>query len=110
METSTSTATDATKGAVTCPFDHHTADYAHDLVAPILSGITCEHMGLEVEAPAQFFDSLMHMIDHGSHGDDGVQSDFDRSWDYIVQVVNDRRAERRDDVISHLVAWEPPFT
>src|SRR2546423_3111140 len=30
METSTSTATDATKGAVTCPFDHHTADYAHN--------------------------------------------------------------------------------
>jgi cytochrome P450 len=85
-------------------------DVAHDLVAPILSGIACEHMGLEVDEPAPFFDSLMHMIDHGSDGSDHVQSDFDRSWAYIVEVVNERRAEPRDDVISHLVAWDPPFT
>jgi cytochrome P450 len=85
-------------------------DVAHDLVAPILAGIACEHMGMEVDEPARFFDSLVHMVDTGSHGEDEVQSEFDRSWEYIVQVVNDRRAEPRDDVISHLIAWDPPFT
>jgi cytochrome P450 len=85
-------------------------DVAHELVAPILSGIACEHMGLEVSDTSRFFDSLLHMIDHGSHGGDEVQSEFDRSWAYIVEVVNERRAEPCDDVISHLTAWDPPFT
>ncbi|MFV0307487.1 MAG: cytochrome P450 [Desertimonas sp.] len=85
-------------------------DVAYDLVAPILSGIACEIMGLEVEDPAPFFDSLMHMVDHGSDGADDVMSDFDRSWAYIVEVVNERRAEPRDDVVTALVQYEPKFT
>src|SRR5437867_5820884 len=85
-------------------------DIAYDLVAPILAGIACEHMGLEVEEPRRFFDALMGMIDHGSHGDDDVQSEFDTAWADIVRTVNERRAEPRDDVITALVQWEPPFT
>jgi cytochrome P450 len=85
-------------------------DVAHDLVAPILSGISCEHMGMVVDEPARFFDSLMHMVDHGTDGADGVASEFDRSWAYIEQVVQDRRAEPRDDVITALTQWDPPFT
>jgi acetyl-CoA acetyltransferase len=49
------------------------------------------------------------LIDHGT-GDDEVLSEFERSWAYIVQVVNDRRAEPTGDVISQLIAWDPPFT
>ena len=86
-------------------------DIAYDLVAPILAGIACEHMGLDgVKDPRKFFDAQMHMVDHGTAGDDDVQSDFDEAWDYIVQVVKDRRAEPRDDVITALTQWEPPFT
>lgn len=85
-------------------------DVAHDLVAPILSGITCEHMGLEVANTSKFFDSLHHMITMGSHGDDEVGQEFRESWAYIEQVVIDRRAAPRDDVISALTQWEPAFT
>jgi cytochrome P450 len=85
-------------------------DVAHDLVAPILSGITCEHMGLEVPDTSRFFDSLHHMISMGSHGDDEVGEEFRSSWASIEQVVIDRRAIPRDDVISALVRWEPAFT
>jgi cytochrome P450 len=85
-------------------------DIAHDLVAPILSGISCEHMGMEVAEPSRFFDSLLHMVDHGTDGNDEVGAEFDRSWAYIVRVVDERRAEPRDDVITALVQWEPAFT
>jgi cytochrome P450 len=67
-------------------------------------------MGMAVEAPARFFDSLMHMVDHGTDGADEVASEFDRSWAYIEQVVRDRRADPSDDVITALVQWDPPFT
>ena len=87
-----------------------TFDLSADLVAPILSGIACEHMGMTVDDPSRFFDSLLHIVSHGSHGDDDVQAEFDRSWSYIVQVVNEKRANPIDDVISALVTWEPAFT
>ncbi|MFV0307484.1 MAG: cytochrome P450 [Desertimonas sp.] len=85
-------------------------DVAHDLVAPILSGITCEHMGLEVDDPAQFFDSFHEMIIYGSTGGDEIGDEFKRSWAYVEQVVTDRRQEPRDDVITGLTQWEPAFT
>src|SRR5206468_3746598 len=86
-------------------------DVARDLVAPILAEIACEHLGLtEVDDKPRFFNAQMHMVDHGSHGDDDVQNDFDEAWASIVRVVHERRAEPRDDVISALTQWEPPFT
>lgn len=85
-------------------------DISKDLVAPILSGITCEHMGMQVTNTSRFFDSLMHIVSHGTGGGDDVQREFDESWAYIVQVVNERRAHPTGDVISALAQWEPAFT
>lgn len=90
--------------------DQRDFDIAQDLVGPILADITCQHMGLDVADSAGFFQGLHYMVLHGSDGTDDVKDAFDASWAEIVRVAAARREHPRDDVISHLVQWEPAFT
>lgn len=86
-------------------------DIAYDLVAPILSGIACELMGVEVDDPRRFFDAQLHMVSHGSDGGDEVSGEFEWAWSHIVRTVDEHRANPTDDIVSALVTHDdPPFT
>lgn len=86
-------------------------DVIEELAGPILSGIACEMLGLEVDQPRPFFKSLFGLVSYGA-GIEGELSDvrreFEESWAYLVKVVADRRANPTGDVISHLTQWKTP--
>jgi cytochrome P450 len=86
-------------------------DVVQDYIAPILSGIACEHLGLEVEDPPKFFRSLALMVSYFGASDDkfdAVANSFRESWQTVVATVAERREHPRDDVISHLAQWGTP--
>jgi cytochrome P450 len=86
-------------------------DIVGDFIGPILSGVSCEHLGLEVDDPPTFFRSLALMVSYSGERDatyDAIASAFQLSWQVVVDTVADRRARPRDDVISHLTRWEKP--
>ena len=86
-------------------------DIAYDLVAPILAGIACEHMGLDaVKDPRRFFDAQMHMVDHGAPATTTCIATSTRPGTTSCRSSKNRRAEPRDDVITALTQWDPPFT
>jgi cytochrome P450 len=86
-------------------------DVVQDFVARILSGVACEHLGLEVDDPPLFFRALAHMVAYFGDSDakfDAVTSSFQSAWETVMATVADRREHPRDDVISHLTRWEKP--
>jgi cytochrome P450 len=86
-------------------------DVVRDFVAPILSGIACEHLGLEVDDPPAFFRSLALMVSYFGESNsqfDAVANSFQASWQTVISTVADRRVHPRDDVISYLTQWEKP--
>jgi cytochrome P450 len=86
-------------------------DVVGDFIGPILSGVSCEHLGLEVDDPPQFFRSLALMVSYSGERDatyEAIASAFQASWQTVVDTVADRRARPRGDVISHLTRWEKP--
>jgi cytochrome P450 len=86
-------------------------DVIEELAGPILSGIACEILGLEVERPRPFFITLFALVSFGA-GVEGELSDvrreFQESWATIVKTVAERRANPRNDVISALTQWTTP--
>jgi cytochrome P450 len=86
-------------------------DVVNDLVAPLLAGIACEHLGLEVDDPAAFFKKMFHMVSYSGDADsqfEAIESDFTSAWQTVVSTVADRRVHPRDDVISHLTEFDHP--
>jgi cytochrome P450 len=89
-------------------------DMVGDFVGPLLAGIACEHLGLEVDHPRDFFRSLFRMVTYS--GTSAVEfgkvtGEFADAWSNVVNTVAARRVEPRDDVISHLTRWpDPKFT
>ena len=86
-------------------------DIIGDFSAPILSGIACEHLGLESDDPPAFFRSLAHMIAYAGNAGGAfgsVADSFDGAWPKVVATVAERRARPREDVISHLTRCEKP--
>jgi cytochrome P450 len=88
-------------------------DVVGDFVAPILSGIACEHLGLEVEEPRKLFRSLALMVSyfgdgHGGSEFNAIADSFNSAWQTVVETVASRRANPCDDVISYLTQWDKP--
>lgn len=82
-------------------------DVISDFIFPILSGVACEHLGLEAEDESRFFHACAKIV--SAFGDGAaltdIQTEFGAAWAIITTTVAARRAEPRDDVISYLVAW-----
>jgi cytochrome P450 len=89
-------------------------DVIEELVGPILAGVACEHLGLEVEHPRAFFKRLFHLVSYTEATTAAltdVADQFNEAWAFLVRVVAERRANPRADVISHLTQWtDPVFT
>ena len=86
-------------------------DAVNELVAPLLAGIACEHLGLEVDDPAGFFKKMFFMVSYSGDSKedfDAIESDFTAAWQSVVDTVADRRANPRADVISHLTQFTTP--
>jgi cytochrome P450 len=86
-------------------------DVVNDFVAPLLSGMACEHLGLEVDDPPAFFKAMFWMVSYTGESQsefDEVKATFDEAWQTVVSTVADRRAHPRNDVISHLAQWDRP--
>ncbi|MFV0307744.1 MAG: cytochrome P450 [Desertimonas sp.] len=86
-------------------------DAIGEFIIPILAGVGSEHLGIDVADPADFFHSMHRMI--GSTGAVGaefeeVRRTFDESWATLTDLVDRRRAEPGDDVISHLISHTDP--
>lgn len=85
-----------------------------ELVGPILAGIACEYLGLEVPSPRAYFKQLFQLVsytDTSAAALRDVADDFQEAWAYLVKSVADRRARPRADVISYLAQWtEPVFS
>jgi cytochrome P450 len=101
-------------GTIDAILDSRRFDVVNDLVGPILAGVACEHLGLEVENPAGFFQAMFEMVSYtpteSSGGDkfDQVARAFSQEWQAVVDLVADRRSNPREDVVSHLVRWTTP--
>jgi cytochrome P450 len=83
-----------------------------DLSLPILAGITCEHLGVDVADPPGFFRAMFQrVIAYSADGENAerIAEDFRDSWEMLSELVKDRRAAPQDDVISHLASWNNPI-
>jgi cytochrome P450 len=88
-------------------------DVVHDFVVPLLAGMACEHLGIEVDEPAAFFVDLSGIVSYfGAPGGlDDVRHRFEAAWELVCSTVADRRQAPRADVISHLARHsDPAFT
>jgi cytochrome P450 len=88
-------------------------DVVGDLIVPILSGVACEHLGIDVEDPPTMFRDLHRMVSMTPSSPeefDRIRASFESSWGRLVEIVEARRAEPRNDVISHLVEHPESFT
>jgi cytochrome P450 len=90
-------------------------DVIDDVASPILSLVTCEHLGLEVDDPPGLFDAMMDMISYVPRADstiaesfDAVEANFGRHWQLVLDTIAARTDEPKDDVISHLLQWDKP--
>jgi cytochrome P450 len=90
-------------------------DVIDDVASPILSLVTCEHLGLEVDDPPGLFAAMMDMISYVPREDstiaesfDAVAANFTRHWQFVLDTITARATAPRDDVISHLLRWENP--
>lgn len=85
-------------------------DVVGDYVGPLLASIACEHLGLEVEHPRQFFFDLFGIVSYfgASDGLTDVRSKFEAAWKVVGDTVADRRINPRDDLISHLAQFSTP--
>jgi cytochrome P450 len=90
-------------------------DVIEDVASPILSLVTCEHLGLEADDPPGLFAAMMDMISYVPRADstiaesfDAVEANFSRHWRFVLDTIAARAEEPRDDVISHLLRWENP--
>lgn len=82
-------------------------DVVGDFIGPILAGVACEILGLEVDNPKQFFRDITHVVDFEERDGLGeVVSTFRYAWDTVVNTIAERRVNPRDDVISALTQWE----
>jgi cytochrome P450 len=89
-------------------------DVVHDFVSPLLSGMACDHLGLEVDDPPAFFKAMFWMVSYTGDSESDfneVTATFNTAWQTVVSTVVDRRENPRNDVISHLARWtSPKFT
>ena len=90
-------------------------DVIDDVASPILCAVTCEHLGLEVDDPVGLFAAMMDMISYVPREDsaiaesyDAVAANFNKHWHLVLDTIEARAREPRDDVISHLLRWENP--
>ena len=86
-------------------------DVVTEFVSPLLAGIACEHLGLEVDDPAAFFTKMFWMVSYSGDSTDEfneIKAEFTEAWQVVVDTVADRRANPRDDVISHLAQFTNP--
>lgn len=86
-------------------------DLIEDFSARVLTGIACEHLGLDVEDTLGFFRALALMVSYSGEANsefDQVASSFKDAWPLVVRTVAERRDNPRDDVISALTQWDSP--
>ena len=85
-------------------------DVVNDYVGPLLASIACEHLGLEVEHPRQFFFDLFGIVSYfgSSDGLSDVRTKFEEAWKVVGDTVADRRVNPRGDLISHLAQYSTP--
>jgi cytochrome P450 len=86
-------------------------DLIEDFSARVLTGIACEHLGLEVDDTLAFFRALALMVSYSGEANsafDQVATSFEGAWPTVVATVKDRRENPRDDVISALAQWDSP--
>lgn len=85
-------------------------DVVHDFVTPLLSGMACQHLGLEVDNPPQFFLDLFGIVSYfgNASGLEDVKERFTAAWKVVSDTVADRRVNPRQDVISHLAQFTTP--
>lgn len=85
-------------------------DVVNDFVAPLLASMACEHLGLDVENPPQFFLDLFGIVSYfgDSDGLEDVKERFTAAWKVVCDTVADRRVNPRADVISHLAHFSTP--
>lgn len=84
-------------------------DVVSDLAIRVMYGVACEYLGLEVENPETFIKAIAHMV--GTHSDDefaAIDEQFRPSWQYLIDVIKDRRIRPGPGVISHLAQSKDP--
>jgi cytochrome P450 len=85
-------------------------DIIDDLASPITAGVVDEHLGLGSEDPASFFKSISAVVSSAS-GVATTSADaeqFQSPWQVVVNVIEDRIENPRDDVISRLATETSP--
>lgn len=91
--------------------EHEEFDVLHDLMHPILSGIGCEYLGLDVEDPGTFIREVERIVSYAGNDLESVKGRFEGAWAQILEIVQAKRVDPGDDVISHLVRrTSPAFT
>lgn len=91
--------------------DRDEFDVVDELIQPILAGVACEHLGLEVDEPRQLFRTMHQMVGTIGPNFDQVKMAFEGSWSQLANLVRSRRDAPGDDIISALVTnRDPEFT
>jgi cytochrome P450 len=85
-------------------------DVIADLAQPIVAGISCEHLGLEVGNPQVFLVEVEHAVNplHEAGSLETIERKFDEAWELLSKVIQQKRVNPSNDVISHLAHWKEP--
>jgi cytochrome P450 len=85
-------------------------DVIDDFASPVIAAIVSEHLGFELDNPLRFFQGVFKMASGRIEADwnEDVKDTFLFARQYLADIVVERRANPREDLVSHLTRWQQP--